>query len=174
MNAYNIQIEKREWVMGKNIITPEIIIFCYYGHYIPWNMHIVLLCFVLLWLYNEFLVDLCVQFIHILQGCFTDTGAIMWLPQCQWSNPEYMGEVNQQPTTHTFRSHFTGVSEWSNLTAFLGTADSEVHIVHISRVITAYTLESLSSLTYITHFTGTGYNIQHLPQCRWSNPEGYG
>ena len=39
------------------------------------------------------------------------------------------------------------VSEWLNLAAFLGTADSEVHIVHISHVITAYTLESLSSLT---------------------------
>ena len=39
------------------------------------------------------------------------------------------------------------VSELSNWTAFLGTADSEVHIVHISRVITAYRLESLFSLT---------------------------
>ena len=38
-------------------------------------------------------------------------------------------------------------SEWLNFMAFLGTADSEVHIVHISRVITAYTLESSSSLT---------------------------
>ena len=35
------------------------------------------------------------------------------------------------------------VSERSNLTAFLGTADSEVHIVHRSRVIVACTLESL-------------------------------
>ena len=35
------------------------------------------------------------------------------------------------------------VSEWLNLTAFLGTADSEVHIVHISHVITAYMLKSL-------------------------------
>ena len=40
-----------------------------------------------------------------------------------------------------------GVSEWFNLRAFLGTEDSEVHIVHVSRIITAYTLESLSSLT---------------------------
>ena len=78
--------------------------------------------------------------------------------------------------------HWCGkwVSGWLNLTASLGTADSEVHIVHItrvswqkgptrhaylhgrygpfgripailSRVIIAYTLESLSSLTYITH-----------------------
>ena len=42
-----------------------------------------------------------------------------------------------------------GMSQWLNLTAFLGTADSAVHIVHISRVITAYTLDSLSSLTLI-------------------------
>ena len=25
------------------------------------------------------------------QGCFTGTGAILWLPQCQWSNPEEWG-----------------------------------------------------------------------------------
>ena len=31
-----------------------------------------------------------------------------------------------------------GMSEWLNLTAFLGTADSEVHIVHISCVIIAF------------------------------------
>ena len=43
------------------------------------------------------------------------------------------------------------VSELLNLTAFLGTADSEVHIVHISHVIIAYTLESLSSLILRTH-----------------------
>ena len=34
----------------------------------------------------------CVSFLanctHILQGYFTGTGAIIWLPQCQWSNPE--------------------------------------------------------------------------------------
>ena len=43
------------------------------------------------------------------------------------------------------------LSEWLNLTTFLGTANSEVHIVHISCVIIAYTLESLSSLSQITH-----------------------
>ena len=43
------------------------------------------------------------------------------------------------------------VSEWLNLTAFLWTAGSKVHIVHISCVITTYTLESLSSLSEITH-----------------------
>ena len=32
-----------------------------------------------------------VNLTHILQGYFTDTGAIIWLPQCQWSNPEGYG-----------------------------------------------------------------------------------
>ena len=47
----------------------------------------------------------------------------------------------------TIYTKVSSVSEWLNLRAFLGTADSEVHIVHISHVIIAYTLESLSSLT---------------------------
>ena len=43
------------------------------------------------------------------------------------------------------------VSEWViKFNGFLGTADSEVYIVHISHIIETYTLESLSSLT-ITH-----------------------
>ena len=28
---------------------------------------------------------------HILQGCITGNGAITWLPQCHWSNPEGYG-----------------------------------------------------------------------------------
>ena len=40
-----------------------------------------------------------------------------------------------------------GVSEWLSLTAFMGTADIWVHIVHTSCIIIAYTLESLFSLT---------------------------
>ena len=36
------------------------------------------------WIY----IDL---FAYILQGYFTSTGAIAWLPQCQWSNPEGYG-----------------------------------------------------------------------------------
>ena len=53
--------------------------------------HMVVLCFVLLWLCCDLLIDLCDLFAHILQGCFTGIGAIIWLPQCQWSNPEWYG-----------------------------------------------------------------------------------
>ena len=40
------------------------------------------------------------------------------------------------------------LSEWLNLTAFLGTVGSEVHIVHISRVIIAYT-HNLQATIYL-------------------------
>ena len=32
------------------------------------------------------------NFTHILQGNFTGTGAIIWLPQFQWSNPDKYDE----------------------------------------------------------------------------------
>ena len=38
-------------------------------------------------------------FIHIHQGCFTGTGAIVRLPQCQWSKPDGYGKISQYITT---------------------------------------------------------------------------
>ena len=64
------------------------------SQYIPWNMHTVLLCFVLLWLYYQCLLHSCDALTHILQGSFTGTGAILWLPQCQWGNPEGYGKTD--------------------------------------------------------------------------------
>ena len=34
-------------------------------------------------------------FIHIHQGCFAGTGAIVRLPQCQWSKPDGYGKISQ-------------------------------------------------------------------------------
>ena len=34
-----------------------------------------------------------------LQGCFTSTGTIIWLPQCQWSYLENMGKISWYQTT---------------------------------------------------------------------------
>ena len=60
----------------------------------------------------------------------------------------YVSKLNFMPfIASDLSAKVQGVSEWLNLTAFLGTADSEVHIVRTSRVITAYTFESLSSFT---------------------------
>ena len=38
-------------------------------------------------------------FIHIYQGCFAGTGAIVRLPQCQWSKPDGYGKISQCITT---------------------------------------------------------------------------
>ena len=38
-------------------------------------------------------------FIHIHQGCFAGTGAIIRLPQCQWSRPDGYGKLSQCKTT---------------------------------------------------------------------------
>ena len=50
-----------------------------YIQYIPRNMHTVL--------------------IHIQQGCFAGAGAIVRLPQCQWSKPDGYGKISQCITT---------------------------------------------------------------------------
>ena len=38
-------------------------------------------------------------FIHIHQGCFAGTGAIVRLPQCQWSKPDGYGKISECITT---------------------------------------------------------------------------
>ena len=38
-------------------------------------------------------------FIHIHQGCFAGTGAIVRLPQCQWSKLDGYGKISQRITT---------------------------------------------------------------------------
>ena len=50
------------------------------------------------------------DFTHILQGYFTGTGAIKWLPQCQWSNPEEYG-VNRPHESTEREIKFIGLFE---------------------------------------------------------------
>ena len=42
-------------------------------------------------------MDSCELSTHILRGCFTGTGAILWLPQCQWSNRKVKGILPKGP-----------------------------------------------------------------------------
>ena len=56
-------------------------------------MHIVLLWFG----FNRSSQHLCKLFTHIIQGCFTGNGAIIWLPHCLWSNPELYGSIQLVP-----------------------------------------------------------------------------
>ena len=57
----------------------------------------VVLCFVVV--IQSFIMNSHEVFIHIHQGCFAGTGAIVRLPQCQWSKPDGYGEISQCITT---------------------------------------------------------------------------
>ena len=57
----------------------------------------VVLCFVVLM--QSLIMNSHEVFIHIHQGCFPGTGAIVGLPQCQWSKPDGYGKISQCITT---------------------------------------------------------------------------
>ena len=57
----------------------------------------VVLCFVVVM--QSFITNSHEVFIHIYQGCFAGTGAIVRLPQCQWSKPDGYGKISQCITT---------------------------------------------------------------------------
>ena len=57
----------------------------------------VVLCFVVVM--QSFIMNSHEVFIHIHQGCFAGTGAIVRLPQCQWSKPDGYGKISQCTTT---------------------------------------------------------------------------
>ena len=54
-------------------------------------------CFVVVM--HSFIMDSHEVFIDIHQGCFAGTGAIVRLPQCQWSKPDGYGKISQCITT---------------------------------------------------------------------------
>ena len=56
-----------------------------------------MLCFVVVM--QSFIMNSHEVFIHIHQGCFAGTGAIVRLPQCQWSRPDGYGKISQCITT---------------------------------------------------------------------------
>ena len=57
----------------------------------------VVLCFVVVM--QSFIMNSHEVFIHIHQDCFAGTGAIVRLPQCQWSKPDGYGKISQCITT---------------------------------------------------------------------------
>ena len=57
----------------------------------------VVLCFVVVM--QPFIMNSHEVFIHIHQRCFAGTGAIVRLPQCQWSKPDGYGKISQCMTT---------------------------------------------------------------------------
>ena len=90
----------------------------------------VVLCFVVVM--QSFIINSHEVFIHIHQGCFAGTGAIVRLPQCQWSKPDGYGKISQCITT-------TKHSKAKTVCIFLGIYCSlwafwKTHSVHFEMV----------------------------------------
>ena len=96
----------------------------------------VVLCFVVVM--QSFIMNSHEVFIHIHQGCFAGTGAIVRLPQCQWSKPDGYGKISQCITT-TMHSkekqkpcaYFLGYTVSQNptrLESLLDFLESQIHI----------------------------------------------
>ena len=84
----------------------------------------VVLCFVVVM--QSFIMNSHEVFIHIHQGCFAGTGAIVRLPQCQWSKPYGYGKISQCITT-------TKHSKAKTVCIFLGIYCMDVVIVRMWR-----------------------------------------
>ena len=81
-------------------------------------------------------------FIHIRQGCFAGTGAIVRLPQCQWSKPDGYGKISQCITT-------TKHSKAKTVCIFLGIYcifPWQCYVINDDKII------SFSRIGYITMF----------------------
>ena len=79
----------------------------------------VMLCFVVVM--QSFIMNSHEVFIHIHQGCFAGTGAIVRLPQCQWSKPGGYGKISQCITT-------TKHSKAKTVCIFLGIYCKSTHL----------------------------------------------
>ena len=67
---------------------------CWYTVYPKKYAHgFVVLCFVVVM--QSFIMNSHQVIIHIHQGCFAGTGAIVRLPQCQWSKPDGYEKISQ-------------------------------------------------------------------------------
>ena len=88
----------------------------------------VVLCFVVVT--QSFIMNSHEVFIHIHQGCFAGTGAIVGLPQCQWSKPDWYGKISLCITT-------TKHSKAKTVCIFLGIYCTSVHGQLISSVVSS-------------------------------------
>ena len=118
----------------------------------------VVLCFVVVM--QSFIMNSHEVFIHIHQGCFAGTGAIVQrLPQCQWSEPDGYGKISQCITT-TKHSKAVTVCIFLGIYCMLKIKRRDICVLRVVK-----SLSSLSSC-YILAYT------YHIYICILSNGDG--
>ena len=94
---YNITIGRLNKSFDYCKSHPYLLYSCYTVYPKKYAHGFIVLCFVVVM--SSFIMNSHVVFIHIHQGCFAGTGAIVRLPQCQWSKPDGYGKISQCNTT---------------------------------------------------------------------------
>ena len=118
----------------------------------------VVLCFVVVM--QSFIMNSYEIFIHIHQGCFAGTGAIVRLPQCQWSKPDGYRKISECITT-TKHSKAKTVCIFLGIYCILYVTTSVMAVIVISyffrcwfNVMVMYTINLISPsgevLSYLT------------------------
>ena len=94
----DISVKVADWRIQLHLSSANELIVLVYTVYPKKYAHdFVVLCFVVVM--QSFIMNSHEVFIHIHQGCFAGTGAIVRLPQCQWSKPDGYGKISQCITT---------------------------------------------------------------------------
>ena len=109
-------------------------------------------CFVVVM--QSFIMNSHEVFIHIHQGCFAGTGAIVRLPQCQWSKPDGYGKISQCITT-------TKHSKAKTVCIFLGIYCTKLYKLLINIIGVTYILKML----YWSSFCGNKWvSVKYMPR----------
>ena len=118
----------------------------------------VVLCFVVVML--SFIMNSHEVFIHIHQGCFAGTGAIVRLPQCQWSKPDGYGKISQCITTTKQKpcAYFLGYTVWGVL------CGSSSWLLFVSVPVVIYVISN----NIVTCYNGTQlYILLQIVSLHW-------
>ena len=133
------------------------------------NAHgFVVLCFVVVM--QSFTMNAHEVFIHIHQCCFAGTGAIVRLPQCQWSKPDGYGKISQYITTTKHSKAktvciFLGIYCMSvkgmDVVCYLASSETLLTV----EVVLSYTLVPSLSLYFIQRLREWSRNSISVPMC---------
>ena len=118
----------------------------------------VVLCFVAVM--QSFIMNSHEVFIHIHQGCFAGTGAIVRLPQCQWSKPDGYGKISQCITT-TKHSKAKTVCIFLGIYCMLNHQQTH-HLVYIiaDQTILSKVGDEISRYHYVLNGDHCGYLLE--------------
>ena len=139
-----LQMEKKS--LGKVNITPSTSHTITYGTVYPkkYAHGFVVLCFVVVM--QSFIMNWHEVFIHIHHGCFAGTGAIVRLPQCQWSKPDGYGKISQCITTTKQKpcAYFLGYTGYPGISLTFYVDDIAITVVTLVLCSVLYDVLAIS------------------------------